>query len=72
MNLIICWDAEIMKEIIKQVVKNLNKALTLDGKEKVIEDKKKLLSDYIIHKSDPEPFTKDNIILPILKFLKLK
>jgi hypothetical protein len=54
------------------IIEKFKEGLTLDGKKKVFEDERKLSSDFLLEKSDPEAFTKEFLIEPVLRNLGLK
>ena len=56
---------------INQLIKTSKEYLTLDGRVRVFERKLKLRTEDMEEPSDPEPFTKDFLIKPIIDLLKL-
>lgn len=57
---------------IEAIIDDFRKGLTFDGRKRVFEDGKKLQSEYIIEDFDPEPYTIDKLIEPIVKKLGLE
>jgi len=57
---------------INQLIETSKEYLTLDGRVRVFERKLKLRAEDMEEPSDPEPFTKDYLIKPIIDLLKLK
>jgi len=62
---------EQMDSDIKRILDKFKEKLTLDGRNKVFEQGHKLSSDFLIQKSDPEAFTKEFLIEPIIRKFKL-
>ena len=56
---------------INQLIKTSKEYLTLDGRVRVFERKLKLRTEDMEEPCDPEPFTKDFLIKPIIDLLKL-
>src|SRR3989344_1679779 len=59
-------DAEVQK-----LLEKFKEGLTLDGRKKIFEDGYKLSSDFLVQKSDPEAFTKEFLIEPIINKFEL-
>lgn len=57
---------------IKELIWIFKDGLTLDGRKRVLEDEKELSSDDLKLKSDPEAYTKELLIEPIIRKLKLE
>jgi hypothetical protein len=60
-----------MDSDIKQLLEKFKEELTLDGRKKVFEDDYKLSTDFMKQKSDPEAFTKEFLIEPIIRKFNL-
>jgi len=60
------------KEEIKNIIADVRRRITLNGRKKVFEQKRKLLSIFLKEEMDPEAFTKKFIIEKIFDLLKLK
>ncbi|MFH0830063.1 MAG: N-6 DNA methylase [Candidatus Aenigmatarchaeota archaeon] len=56
---------------IQALLEKFKEGLTLDGRKKVFEDGYKLSSDSLLQKSDPEAFTKDFLVGPVLNMFEL-
>lgn len=59
------------KEKITDIIDAFKEGLTLDGRKKVFENGHKLSSEFLIQKSDPEAFTKEFLIEPVIRWLEL-
>ncbi len=62
----------ITKEDIEEIFEGLKQNLTLDGKKRVFENAEKLSPKYMKEEVDPEAFTKEFLIEPIIKKLNLE
>lgn len=57
---------------INKLFEKFTEGLNFDGRKKVFEDGYKLSSDFLIQKSEPEAYTKEFLIEPILRSLELE
>lgn len=60
-----------MDSDVKRLLEKFKEELTLDGRKKVFEDGYKLSTDFMKQKSDPEAFTKEFLIEPIIRKFNL-
>ncbi|NQS90630.1 Eco57I restriction-modification methylase domain-containing protein [Patescibacteria group bacterium] len=61
-----------MEKYVKELLSKFEDRLNLHGRKKVFEDGYKLSSDFLEQESDPEAFTKEFLIEPILKKFELE
>jgi hypothetical protein len=62
---------EQMDSYVKQLLEKFKEELTLDGRKRVFEDGYKLSTDFMKQKADPEAFTKEFLIEPIIRKFNL-
>jgi len=60
-----------MDSEVQKLLEKFKERLTLDGRKKIFEDEYKLSSDFLVQKSDPEAFTKEFLIEPIINKFEL-
>ncbi len=60
-----------MDSDVKQLLEKFKEELTLDGRKRVFEDGYKLSTEFIKEKADPEAFTKEFLIEPIIRKFNL-
>ena len=61
-----------MEEQIKKFLKKIKDGLTLNGRKRVFEDNRKLSSDLMKEPADPEEYTKEFLISPVLELFSLQ
>ena len=64
------WRGRII--IVEEIINKFKEQLTLDGKKRVLEDREKLTSQMLKIKADPEEYTKENLIEPLLRSINIK
>lgn len=56
-----------MVAFVEEILDKFKEGLSLDGRKRVFEDNHKLSSDFLVQKSDPEAFTKEFLIEPVIR-----